>query len=114
VPEAEPVPEPEQAPRAETTTLGPRPRASSDEDIWEEADREPEPRVRPPRQTAPGELPERRVVVIDDAGDIDPFPGGAGASRGGDRPGDEDEIGATLHDDEGRKRRWRLFRKDEG
>jgi hypothetical protein len=54
------------------------------------------------------------VVVIDDAGGIDPYPGGAGASPAGDRPGDEDEIGATLHDDEGRKRRWRLFRKDEG
>jgi hypothetical protein len=59
----------------------------------------------------PGELPERRVVVIDEDAEL--------SVAGVDRPAASsdprqpgEEIGATLHDDdEGQKRRWRLFRK---
>jgi chromosome partitioning protein len=72
-------------------------------DDWEEASEAsvPEPRVRPVGRST---VPSPRVVVIDDA-----------ARTGGDAELDdgrgEAEIGATLHDDEGGKRRWRLFRK---
>jgi hypothetical protein len=84
-----------------------------DEDLWEEAQPEPEERVKPPsRPPAPGELPERRVVVIDEHPDIDieagkeePPPG-----PGSQEPGMAD-IGTTLDDEKGRKRRWRMFRK---
>jgi chromosome partitioning protein len=87
-----------------------------DEDPWEEAPPEPESRVNPPsRPPPPGELPERRVVVIDEDPDIDieagreepPAPSG---SREPEEPGMA-EIGATLDDEKGRKRRWRIFRK---
>ena len=45
---------------------------ASDDDLWEEPPREPEPRVKPPSSPAPpGELPQRRVVVIDENPDID-------------------------------------------
>jgi chromosome partitioning protein len=87
-----------------------------DEDLWEEPPPEPESRVNPPsRPPPPGELPERRVVVIDEDPDIDieagreeppPPPG----SREPEEPGMA-EIGATLDDEKGRKRRWRIFRK---
>jgi hypothetical protein len=87
-----------------------------DEDPWEEAQPEPESRVNPPsRPPPPGELPERRVVVIDEDPDINieagreeppPPPG----SREPEEPGMA-EIGATLDDEKGRKRRWRIFRK---
>jgi chromosome partitioning protein len=88
----------------------------ADEDPWEESPPEPEPRVTPPSRPAPpGELPEHRVVVIDEHPDLDieasretppPPPG----SDEGERPGMAG-IGATLDDEKGRKRRWRLFRK---
>jgi hypothetical protein len=67
--------------------------------------------VRPVPNAVPGELPERRVVVIDEDADL----GTAGADRpaiSSDPRRAGEEIGATLHDDdEGQKRRWRLFRK---
>ena len=63
----------------------------------------------------PGHLPERRVVVIDENAEAPSSQRrGAGARDPGD-PGGEGrtvgDIGATLKDDGGRKRRWRLFRK---
>jgi chromosome partitioning protein len=86
----------------------------TDEELWDEP--EVEPRVRPVRTvTPPGQLPERRVVVIDEDADIDirasqePLVQHPGASL----PAEEQaEIGATLRDpNKRRKRRWRLFRK---
>jgi hypothetical protein len=86
-----------------------------DEDLWQEPPPEPEPRVKPlSRPPPPGELPERRVVVIDEKPDLDvetspdeaPPPG----SQEGERPGMAD-IGATLDAEKGKKRRWRLFRR---
>jgi chromosome partitioning protein len=86
-----------------------------EEDLWVESRPEPEPRVkRPSRPAAPGELPERRVVVIDEANDIDIR---AGQEEPPPPPGTEEprpgmsEIGATLEEEPGRKRRWRMFRK---
>jgi chromosome partitioning protein len=96
----------------------PQPEANpepSDEDLWEEPPPEPEPRVKRPSSPArPGELPRRRVVVIDENPDIDieasreepPPPPGTNEQREGMA-----DIGATLDDEPGRKRRWRLFRK---
>jgi chromosome partitioning protein len=88
----------------------------SDEDLWEEPPHEPEPRVKPPSSPAPpGELPQRRVVVIDENPDIDieaareepaPPPGSTDDEQEG-----MTDIGATLDDERGRKRRWRMFRK---
>jgi chromosome partitioning protein len=87
----------------------------SDEDLWEEPPPEPEPRVKPPSSPAPpGELPQRRVVVIDENPDIDieasreepPPPPGSHEHQEGMA-----NIGATLDDERGRKRRWRMFRK---
>jgi chromosome partitioning protein len=85
----------------------------ADEELWEEAQPEPEPRVKPPsRLPAPGELPERRVVVIDEQPDIDIE---AGREDPPPPPGSQErgmaDIGATLDDEKGRKRRWRMFRK---
>jgi chromosome partitioning protein len=91
-------------------------------DVWD--DEEPagrsEPRVRPPRAAvAPGQLPERRVVVIGEDAEIDiaasreplvQIPNGRGVE---DR--EPADIGGTLHDEgDGPKRRWRLFRKGGG
>jgi chromosome partitioning protein len=74
------------------------------EAVWEPPEEEA-PRVRAIRSD-PGHLPERRVVVIDeDAG----VPAGPKRSVGME-PEDDPTIGATLEDD-GQKRRWRLFRK---
>jgi hypothetical protein len=71
----------------------------TDDEIWDSP--EERPRVRAV-QIEPGELPERRVVVIDEDADV------RQAVRPKDAP--DPEIGATLHDD-AQKRRWRLFRK---
>lgn len=89
---------------------------TSDEDLWEEPPQEPEPRVKPPSTPAPpGELPQRRVVVIDENPDRDieatreepaPPPGATDVQQEG-----LTDIGGTLDDDRGRKRRWRMFRK---
>ena len=88
---------------------------ASDEDLWEEPPPEPEPRVKRPSSPAPpGELPRRRVVVIDENRDLNidaplerpPSPPGADEQREGMA-----DIGATLDDEPGRKRRWRIFRK---
>jgi chromosome partitioning protein len=87
----------------------------SEQDLWDEAPAEPEPRVNRPSSPVPaGELPQRRVVVIDEHPDIDieasreepPPPPGSRESHEGMA-----DIGATLDDEGGRKRRWRMFRK---
>ena len=58
--EAKPAPRPESTPQL------------SDEELWEEPPAKPEPRVKPPSSPArPGELPQRRVVVIDENSEID-------------------------------------------
>ena len=107
----------EKAARAETRAA-PRAKPHSeplDEDLWEEPPPEPEPRVKPPSSPAPpGELPQRRVVVIEENPDIDieasreepPPPPGSREHQEG-----MVDIGATLDDQRGRKRRWRMFRK---
>jgi hypothetical protein len=91
------------------------PSAESEEELWEEARPEDEPRVKPPsRPVPPGELPERRVVVIDEHPDIDIEAGREAPVR---PPGTEEpetgmaDIGATLDVERDRKRRWRMFRK---
>jgi hypothetical protein len=133
--EAEPAPEPQSAASLEQVEAPPPslarepdrvvpeeaspPQAhpdTSDEDLWEEPPLEPEPRVKPPSSPAPpGELPQRRVVVIDENPDIDIE---AAREKAAPPPGSTDDekegmtdIGATLDDERGRKRRWRMFRK---
>jgi chromosome partitioning protein len=118
-----PEPEPEAAesePQVETSFATSRPDAARDargvdvdDDVWEEPVRQPEPRVRrPSRPLPPGELPQRRVVVIDENSDIDIEAGQEAppAPPGEHREGMAD-IGATLDEEQGRKRRWRMFRK---
>jgi chromosome partitioning protein len=79
-----------------------------DDEIWETP--EAASKVRPAPQPVVGEpASERRVVVIDEDADLGgaaptPKPGGSVTER-------PESIGATLHDDEGQRRRWRLFRK---
>ena len=107
-----PAPEPEVidvAGEPEPTEAGP----SAEDELWEEAQPEPEARVKPlSRPSAPGELPERRVVVIDEHPDIDIE---AGKEAPPPPPGSPEhgmaDIGETLDDGAGRKRRWRMFRK---
>ena len=125
-PLAEPEPEriePEAAPPVEVVPrteakLAPRPESPaqfSDEELWEEPPAKPEPRVKPPSSPAPpGELPQRRVVVIDENSEIDiqgvrEVPP-ASPELSEPREGIAD-IGATLDDERGQKRRWRMFRK---
>jgi hypothetical protein len=115
------VPEPELESRVEAPiTVSPEPApveesrsALEEEDLWEEAPSQPEPRVKPPSSPAPpGELPQRRVVVIDENSDID-----IRAGQEQPQPPQEEhldgmvDIGATLDEEKGRKRRWRMFRK---
>jgi hypothetical protein len=87
----------------------------AEEELWEEPPAQPEPRVKPPSSPAPpGELPQRRVVVIDENSEIDiqgsrevsPTSPGSNEMREGMA-----DIGATLDDEKGHKRRWRMFRK---
>jgi chromosome partitioning protein len=87
----------------------------AEDELWEEPRPEDESRVKAPsRPPPPGELPERRVVVIDENPDIDieagreeppPPPGSEGSEQG------MADIGATLDQEKGSKRRWRMFRK---
>ena len=107
---------PEPEPKVETpSATGPDPSAESDmeDDVWEEPAPAPEPRVKPPSRPAPpGELPQRRVVVIDEHSEIDIE---AGQEAPPPPPGEQHEamadIGATLDEEHGKKRRWRMFRK---
>jgi chromosome partitioning protein len=113
--EPEAAPSIEAAPRVKPAAP-PRPEPKlSDEELWEEPPAQPEPRVKPPSSPAPpGELPQRRVVVIDENSEIDiqgsrevppPSPGSNEMREG------MADIGATLDDERGHKRRWRMFRK---
>ena len=120
-----PTPKPEsQAPTKAQATPTPQPAqvqkpapvpvpGGNDDEIWES---EPDaPRVRPVETPEPGHLPERRVVVIDENADLRGPAGESGAvpeGRAGAPEAPTPSIGATLHDeDDGSKRRWRLFRK---
>ena len=114
-----PEPEPELEPAFEPAPEPPRPSSAADEEIWEEAETEPQGRVRQPHDVVPpGHLPDRRVVVIDDDDDLDIKASQETLVRTPQRgepdsePDEHDEasIGATLRED-GVKRRWRLFRK---
>jgi chromosome partitioning protein len=98
-------------PRAEepvpAATAPPPPRADVDDEIWETP--EANAKVRPAQRPAPGSTSERRVVVIDEDAELGggapaPKPGGSVIER-------TESIGATLHDDDGQRKRWRLFRK---
>ena len=117
---SEPEPEPETAGEAEVPaeaarapSIASEPSEEEDE-LWEEPRPEEESRVKAPsRPLPPGELPDRRVVVIDENPDIDieagreepPPPPGTEASAG------MADIGATLDQEKEPKRRWRMFRK---
>jgi chromosome partitioning protein len=111
--------QPSASPAPQTATPSPAPQAArvppaaaptepdADDEIWEAP--EAANRVRPVPPSTPGSLPERRVVVIDEEAavigtDVSPKGGGSVSER-------PEAIGATLHDDEGPRRRWRLFRK---
>lgn len=124
--DAPPVAEPSEPEAAPPVEVLPRPEAKpalrpespaqlSDEELWEEPPAKPEPRVKPPSSPAPpGELPLRRVVVIDENSEID-IQGArevppASPELSEPREGIAD-IGATLDDEGGHKRRWRMFRK---
>jgi chromosome partitioning protein len=120
----EPAPEPEPEPQAAPAEPEPEvevPRANFDQrapvdlddDEWEEPAPPPEPRVKPPSRPAPpGELPQRRVVVIDEHSEIDIEAGQeAPAQPFGEHHEGMADIGATLDEEHGRKRRWRMFRK---
>jgi chromosome partitioning protein len=120
-PELEAV-EPEAAPSIESAPrvkAAPARRESkpqlAEEELWEEPPAQPEPRVKPPSSPAPpGELPQRRVVVIDENSEID-IQGAQEVSPPSPGPNEMREgiadIGATLDDEKGHKRRWRMFRK---
>jgi hypothetical protein len=92
---AEPTPEP--APAA----------PEAEDEIWESP--EPTSKVRPAPQPVTGSLPDRRVVVIDE--DTEMGGGAPVPNPGGSVPERAESIGATLRDDDGKRRRWRLFRK---
>ena len=107
--EPEPVTEPE--PEVETrASISPD---VGEDDVWAEPAPPPEPRVKAPsRPPPPGELPERRVVVIGENSEIDIEAGQeAPPSPPGEQPEGMVDIGATLDEEHGRKRRWRMFRK---
>ena len=79
----------------------------ADDEIWETPDADN--KVRPAPGPAPDRAPERRVVVIDEDAELG---GGTPAPRpGGAVKEPTESIGATLHDDDGQRKRWRLFRK---
>jgi chromosome partitioning protein len=114
------VPEPElESPVEEATTVSSgsapideRHTGVEEEDLWEEAPAQPEPRVKPPSSPAPpGELPQRRVVVIDENSDIDIRAGQEDPPAPDEHVTGMADIGATLDEEKGRKRRWRMFRK---
>ena len=87
--------------------------SGGDDDVWEDPAPQPEPRVKPPsRPPPPGELPERRVVVIDEHSEIDIEAGQeAPPPPPGEHPEGMADIGATLDEEHTKKRRWRMFRR---
>ena len=116
----EPAPERQPEPRAQSKARAPKQQARAqvaqvetedDDELWESSESDVG-RVRPVADGVPGELPQRRVVVIDEQADLS---AGAAGRSGADpaKPGEPSAvIGETLRDeDEGQRRRWRLFRK---
>jgi len=84
----------------------PPPQPDVDDEIWEAP--ESATKVRPAPQPVTG-ASDRRVVVIDEDAELG---GGAPVPKPGGSVNERPEsIGATLEDDEGQRRRWRLFRK---
>jgi chromosome partitioning protein len=82
------------------------PQPEGDDEIWEAP--EASSKVRPAPLPVPG-ASDRRVVVIDEDAELG---GGAPVPKPGGSVNERPEsIGATLQDDEGQRRRWRLFRK---
>ena len=81
--------------------------------MWEDPAPQPEPRVKPPsRPPLPGELPQRRVVVIDEHSEIDIEAGQeAPPPDPGEHPEGMADIGATLDEEHTKKKRWRMFRR---
>ena len=100
-PQEQSVPPQEQPPVAVAEPV------AEEDEIWEAPD--PTSKVRPAPQPVTGSAPDRRVVVIDEDAELG---GGAPVPKpGGSVPERAESIGATLHDDDGQRRRWRLFRK---
>jgi MinD-like ATPase involved in chromosome partitioning or flagellar assembly len=94
----------------------PAPTGRPDEHGWSDPQGEREPRVRRASTPAvPGQMPERRVVVLDEGHpDLDVEAGGEEPGvRSPDVPTEPGmaEIGATLEGEPVRKRRWRMFRR---
>ena len=114
----DPKPEPaaaEPEPEVETPLRVPESSHPSggDDDVWQDPAPQPEPRVKPPsRPPPPGELPQRRVVVIDEHSEIDIEAGQeAPPPPPGEHPEGMADIGATLDEEHTKKRRWRMFRR---
>jgi chromosome partitioning protein len=108
-PQEQSVPPQEQPPVAVAEPVAEAAVAAPDaeDEIWEAPD--PTSKVRPAPQPVTGSAPDRRVVVIDEDAELG---GGAPVPKpGGSVPERAESIGATLHDDDGQRRRWRLFRK---
>jgi chromosome partitioning protein len=106
---------------AATRSKEPPRTTAQDDELWEDVDEPPDHRVHSPASPPEaGHLPERRVVVIDEDPEIDirasreplvdPRHRSAGENEADAEPA-ATNIGATLEDDDARKRRWRLFRK---
>jgi chromosome partitioning protein len=117
----DPEPEPAAAQLEQEVQTPPQVAESShpsggDDDEWEDPAPQPEPRVKPPsRPPPPGELPQRRVVVIDEHSDIDIEAGQeAPLPPPGEHPEGMADIGATLDEEHTKKRRWRMFRRGGG
>jgi chromosome partitioning protein len=110
---AEPEPKVEAPPPMVTHDHDQRTPVDLHDDDWEEPAPPPEPRVKPPSRPAPpGELPQRRVVVIDEHSEIDIEAGQEAPADPFGEHHDEGmaDIGATLDEEHGKKRRWRMFR----
>jgi hypothetical protein len=109
-PASEPAAPPQEQPPMAVAEPAPEPAVAvpdADDEIWEAP--EPTSKVRPAPQPVTGSAPDRRVVVIDEDAELG---GGAPVPKpGGSVPDRAESIGATLHDDDGQRRRWRLFRK---
>jgi AAA domain-containing protein len=99
--------EPAAAPRPVEAAPPPVSPTDAEDEIWETP--EADAKVRPAPRPVSGAVSERRVVVIDEDAELGgaapvPKPGGSVNERA-------ESIGATLQDDDGGRRRWRLFRK---
>jgi len=106
-PEPAAPPQEQSAPPQEQPPVAVAEPVAEEDEIWEAPD--PTSKVRPAPQPVTGSAPDRRVVVIDEDAELG---GGAPVPKpGGSVPERAESIGATLHDDDGQRRRWRLFRK---